>query len=171
MKLLNISVKRPSVVNKLITSSTASTSRFQSSWDNTSSSSSHSNSSNSEKTTINSYGRTVPSSSSYSPRFNRDHPPHSSSKPANQRFKKQVAPLFNPPPTEKELGKREEMRVKRAERLERKDLTAQLTETKTCMCYSFITTFSTAIQLISCSRNRDTNNLHFFFPFPIFFLC
>lgn len=135
MNLLTINIKRPIINKNVIASSIASTSRFQSSWDNSSQSYS-----NSEKTTINSYGRTVPSSSSsssYSPRFNRDTPPHSGNKSANLRFKKQVPPLINPLPTEKELNKRQEMRVKRAERLERKDLTAQLTETKTCRFFYF----------------------------------
>jgi len=38
----------------------------------------------------------------------------------------------NPDPTPEEREKRKLMRIQRAERLERKDLTAQLTETKTC---------------------------------------
>lgn len=41
---------------------------------------------------------------------------------------------IGPPPDEKELARRAEGRILRAERLERKDLTAQLTPTKTCAC-------------------------------------
>ena len=38
----------------------------------------------------------------------------------------------NQPPTREELERRKQRRIERAERLERKDLTAQLTQVKTC---------------------------------------
>ncbi|BGP36409.1 hypothetical protein JCM10449v2_000310 [Rhodotorula kratochvilovae] len=47
--------------------------------------------------------------------------------------RKQPREIKHPPPSPEELKRYEEMRVRRAERLERKDLTAQLTETKTYM--------------------------------------
>jgi len=40
--------------------------------------------------------------------------------------------VVHPPPSPEDLARYRQMRVLRAERLERKDLTAQLTETKTC---------------------------------------
>lgn len=43
-------------------------------------------------------------------------------------------------PTPEELEKRRLMRIQRAERLERKDLTAQMTETKTCELHPVVTT-------------------------------
>ena len=77
-----------------------------------------------------------------------DHPPHPSQgnsystayqtryererAPLKSRFKKQVPSGPGPPPSEAELARRAVKRIERAERLERKDLTAQLTPTKTC---------------------------------------
>lgn len=56
----------------------------------------------------------------------------------------QRAQVWPPPaPTEEELKRQAERRVQRAERLERKDLTAQLTETKTCTHHAICTNFLT----------------------------
>ncbi|GAA5862362.1 hypothetical protein JCM1840_004157 [Sporobolomyces johnsonii] len=54
-------------------------------------------------------------------------------KPKAKRTQKLPRDIVHPPPTPQELERRARMRVQRAERLERKDLTAQLTETKTYM--------------------------------------
>lgn len=55
-------------------------------------------------------------------------------RPPKNKFQKQQANIRSPPPppTAAELEIRAKRRIQRAERLERKDLTAQMTETKTC---------------------------------------
>ncbi|GAA5898140.1 hypothetical protein JCM8208_000163 [Rhodotorula glutinis] len=74
-------------------------------------------------------------------RGSSDHPSSSSSWSAPRRDsdarprrpKQQRKDIVHPPPSPEDLERYRKMRVLRAERLERKDLTAQLTETKTYM--------------------------------------
>ncbi|GAA5925151.1 hypothetical protein JCM3775_006378 [Rhodotorula graminis] len=86
-------------------------------------------------------GRIVP----HYARGDRDHPSSSSSSwsaprresgdpaRAKPRRPKQQKDIVHPPPSPEDLERYHKTRVLRAERLERKDLTAQLTETKTYM--------------------------------------
>lgn len=67
----------------------------------------------------------------------KDLPPHWATRKDGKgaepkKRKKQPRVIEHPPPTEEDLKRYAEMRVRRAERLERKDLTAQLTPVKTC---------------------------------------
>ncbi|GAA5867920.1 hypothetical protein JCM3774_004722 [Rhodotorula dairenensis] len=66
----------------------------------------------------------------------RDPPPHwdhDGDRPASKRSQKQPRVIVHPPLSEEQLKRHAEARVIRAERLERKDLTAQLTPVKTYM--------------------------------------
>ncbi|BGP12372.1 hypothetical protein JCM10213_002024 [Rhodosporidiobolus nylandii] len=54
-------------------------------------------------------------------------------KASNKQRQRQQRKQDNPPPSEADLERYRQMRIQRAERLERRDLTAQMTETKTYM--------------------------------------
>lgn len=115
--LISINLKRPLISNLIPYYQLPSTSRYQSTWDTTDSSEN------------NNFNSSKPSSSSSSVSYDRTDRPKRVTTP---KFKKQTPPSTNPLPSPKELEKRVAMRIQRAERLERKDLTAQLTESKTC---------------------------------------
>ncbi|GAA6046566.1 hypothetical protein JCM3770_006212 [Rhodotorula araucariae] len=67
------------------------------------------------------------------PHWERDSKSWSAPRRENKSRVKQHTVVEHKPPTPEERKRHQEMRVRRAERLERKDLTAQLTETKTYM--------------------------------------
>lgn len=68
--------------------------------------------------------------------FDRESPPHKTvardGRIKTLKPKKSRPFVPSPPPNEAELARIAQRRIDRAERLERKDLTAQLTPTKTC---------------------------------------
>jgi hypothetical protein len=57
---------------------------------------------------------------------------------SSKQRQRQPQPQQNLPPSKEDLERYRQVRVRRAERLERRDLTAQMTETKTC---AFASTF------------------------------
>lgn len=102
----------------------------------------------------------------------RDLPPHwadrkdgKGAEPPKKR-KKQPRVIQHPPPSEADLQRYAEMRVRRAERLERKDLTSQLTPVKTCKLLGLTacseirtcTNALTCLQTWAASRSLATSN-------------
>jgi hypothetical protein len=103
------------------------------------------------------------------PRPQRDAPPHWTHRDGSapkKASKKQPRVIQHPPLSEETLKRHAEERVRRAERLERKDLTAQLTPVKTCKHRSGCLSASLEIpkaehsglleQTWAASRSRDT---------------